>query len=227
MNFSVSRSDDPKDATAPFSILLDNRPFLSGIQQESEAIDICRLCADIPAKRHAYPQAIRDLDTITGKLLVDRFRAAGFKGVPAEELAPAEHIEVDVNGKVFVNPWRKAGLLGAAKRWRKESGVVLLEAALIFPVLMLLIFAGFDLQRVIGAKNDLDYIAQRIAICTQAGTCPGGAQVIAQNIAQGFSMNPANITASAAGNSVTVSYAWQPFSPFFQPETLTSVATAP
>jgi TadE-like protein len=118
--------------------------------------------------------------------------------------------------------------LAGGRGGRHQAGAVLLEAALVFPVLLLLILGGFDLTRLANAKSNNDWIAQKIADCTKAKTC-AGAQATAQNLASGFSMNPSGITATAAGNTATVGYQWMPVSPFFPSAgvQLTSMATAP
>lgn len=58
MIFTVVCSTDPADMFAPYRIELDGAPFLTGIEVEVEAHDICRLLVGWEAEQSAYPQAV-------------------------------------------------------------------------------------------------------------------------------------------------------------------------
>ncbi|MGA9969857.1 MAG: hypothetical protein WA690_03160 [Candidatus Acidiferrales bacterium] len=58
MIFTVLCSTDPADNFAPYRIELDGAPFLTGIEVEAEAHDICRLLIGWEAQQSAYPQAV-------------------------------------------------------------------------------------------------------------------------------------------------------------------------
>jgi hypothetical protein len=116
-------------------------------------------------------------------------------------------------------------------KWLREKGAVLIEFALVLSIFLLLILGGMDLQRLANAKSNVDWIAQTLATCTKAGSCAGQN---ATTLAGGFSMDTKNISQVQKGappNAVTmtVTYNWQPISPFFPSgsQTVTSAATAP
>jgi hypothetical protein len=106
----------------------------------------------------------------------------------------------------------------------REKGTVLIEFALVLTVFLLLILGGVDLQRMANAKSNVDWIAQTIATCTKNNSCAGATP---SSLASGFSMDTKNINPKNDQNPITVTYKWEPISPFFKPTTLTSTATAP
>ena len=106
----------------------------------------------------------------------------------------------------------------------REQGAVLIEFALIVSIFLFMILAGLDLQRMENTKSNLDWIAQQIATCTKAKTCAGATP---PSLASGFSMNSKNISPANDANPITVTYKWEPISPFFQAKTFSSTATAP
>jgi Flp pilus assembly protein TadG len=120
--------------------------------------------------------------------------------------------------------WLAGGRGGRHLAPERES--VLLEAALVFPVLLLLILGGFDLNRLANAKSNTDSIAAEIATCSKAKTC-AAPQTMAQNLASGFGLNPNNVTATAGGHSATIAHQWTSASQFSQPMQLQSMAIAP
>lgn len=73
---------------------------------------------------------------------------------------------------VRVNP--KLIPIGAAKQALRQRGSVLIEFALVLPVLLLLILGGFDLILAGNAKNNLDYVAEQTAKCMMhnPSNCP-------------------------------------------------------
>lgn len=58
MVFTVIRSTDPAASFTPYRIELDGAAFITGIEVEAEAHDICRLLAGWEAQQSAYPQAV-------------------------------------------------------------------------------------------------------------------------------------------------------------------------
>ena len=58
MIFTVIRSMDPADSFAPYRIELEGALFITGIEVEAEAHDICRLLVGWEAQQSAYPQAV-------------------------------------------------------------------------------------------------------------------------------------------------------------------------
>jgi hypothetical protein len=58
MIFTVVCSADPADSYAPYRIELDGAVFITGIEVEAEAHDICRLLVAWEAEQSAYPQAV-------------------------------------------------------------------------------------------------------------------------------------------------------------------------
>jgi|SRR5580658_1514385 Flp pilus assembly pilin Flp len=110
------------------------------------------------------------------------------------------------------------------RKWRHENGAVLVEFAVILSIFLLLILGGLDLERMANAKSNVDWIAQQIATCTKAKSCAGATP---PSLASGFGMDSKNISPKSDANPITVTYQWQPISPFFKAQTLTSTATAP
>jgi hypothetical protein len=112
----------------------------------------------------------------------------------------------------------------ADRKRRHEKGTVLIEFALVLSVFLLLILGGFDLQRMANSKSNVDWIAQTIATCTKNNSCAGATP---PSLAAGFSMTTKNISPNNDQNPITVTYRWEPISPFFKTQFLTSTATAP
>ncbi len=129
-----------------------------------------------------------------------------------------------------------------AKRRKSQRGSVMVEMALVLPVLLLLVIGGIDLDLMVSAKSALNYVASETARCmTQNAACPSNT---AQTQAGNLGLNAAKITATSVPSTpcpaltafpppnppctvtVTVNYAWTPISPFLRAATLTSVATS-
>ncbi len=107
----------------------------------------------------------------------------------------------------------------------KQRGSVLVEMAVVLPVLLLLIIGGIDLSLLTRTKANLDFIAGETARC-MARTLGCNAQTFAQQEASGLGMI-GTLTATATPLSggqqqVKATYAWLPISPFIKPVTLTS-----
>jgi Flp pilus assembly protein TadG len=117
----------------------------------------------------------------------------------------------------------------------KQRGSVLVEMAIVLPVLLLLILGGIDLDLMVTSKSALNYVASETARCAahNPGCVPSAfAQVTATGLglkgALSISASPncPPPTGSPCTATVTASYSWSPLSPFFRPVTLTSTATA-
>ena len=90
-------------------------------------------------------------------------------------------------------------LISTRRLCSEQKGAVILELALCLPVVLLLLLGGLDLSRMANAKSN----------------------------AAGFGMDPTAVSASAAGNTATIAYVWQPVGPFFSAATMQSTAVAP
>jgi Flp pilus assembly protein TadG len=119
----------------------------------------------------------------------------------------------------------------------KKRGSVIVEMAVVLPIMLLLIIGGLDLTLMAQSKSNLNYITGETARC-MAQSCAGSAQAYAQQEATGLGLH-GNLTVTVTysppcpqpiGNppctaTVTAANSWKPISPFFRPTTLTSVAT--
>jgi hypothetical protein len=124
---------------------------------------------------------------------------------------------------------------------KTQRGSVLVEIALVLPVLLLIVLGGIDLDLMVTAKSALNYVASETARCmAQNSSCPSN---FPQTQAGGLGLNASHITPSSVPSTpcppapptpppvpcsvtVTVTYTWSPISPFFKAATLTSIATS-
>jgi Flp pilus assembly protein TadG len=129
------------------------------------------------------------------------------------------------------------------QRTANQRGSVLVEMAIVLPVLLLLILGGIDLDLMTTSKSGLNFVAGETARCMAQNPLCQGPATFAQQQATGLGLNgrlnaisipptpcpqlpsppPPGPTCSV---TVTVTYGWTPLSPFFHPVTLTSVATS-
>ena len=118
---------------------------------------------------------------------------------------------------------------------------MMVEMALVLPVMLLLILGGIDLDLMVTAKSAVNYVASQTAQCMvhDAGCT---STVFAQSQATSLGLK-GPISASSVpptpcpalttfpppnppcSRVVTVIYTWTPISPFFATATLTSTAT--
>lgn len=107
----------------------------------------------------------------------------------------------------------------------KQRGSVLIEMAIVLPILLLLVIGGIDLSLMTQSKANVDFVAGETARC-MARTPGCNAQTFAQQESNGFGMNgtlTATATPMPGGQySVKVTYNWTPVSPFFKPATMTA-----
>lgn len=73
MIFTVVCSTDPADSYAPYRIEFDGVAFITGIEVEAEAHDICRLLVGWEAEQSAYPQAVARTESAKVIPLCPRF----------------------------------------------------------------------------------------------------------------------------------------------------------
>ena len=110
---------------------------------------------------------------------------------------------------------------------KKESGVMLLEFALLTPILLTLIMGGLDVARCTGAKNSITWLVTQAVTCQQVqGNACDPLQFIS-NSAQGLSLDPSQLQTTIEGKTVQLQYHYQPISAVFPPVTLTAVAVGP
>jgi hypothetical protein len=107
-----------------------------------------------------------------------------------------------------------------------QRGSVLLEFALCLPVLMVLLLGSLDLLLCLTCNGDVHSLADAGAQCIVTPSCGNAVQYV-QGAAAGLSLNPAQLTVSQSGNSITVSYGYQPVSFVFPAVNLSATATAP
>jgi len=118
---------------------------------------------------------------------------------------------------------------------KRQRGSVMVEMALVLPVMLLLILGGIDLDLMVTAKSAVNYVASETARCAahNTGCVP---TTFAQDSATGLGLKgtlgvlaspncppPTGLPCTA---TVTINYSWSPISPFFRSATLTSTATA-
>jgi hypothetical protein len=108
---------------------------------------------------------------------------------------------------------------------KRDKGVIMLEAAIVIPVLALTILGGFDLLSARSMKSNLDFLAREAAICAATAGCD--AQSYINGSAAGLSLDPARIGTKITGKSVTLSYPFNPVGPVIPSITLQSAATIP
>ena len=120
-----------------------------------------------------------------------------------------------------------------AKRRKAQRGSVMVEMALVLPILLLLVIGGIDLDLMVTAKSALNYVAGEAARCgAQVPGCSPSASAMNQAPGLGLKAANVNVTLGPCGPAlsnpctVTVTYLWAPISPFFKSTTLTSIATA-
>jgi Flp pilus assembly protein TadG len=107
---------------------------------------------------------------------------------------------------------------------RQQRGAVILEAAFVFPILLLLVLGGLDLSLLARARSNVDYITQKSADCSAKQGCDPVALATAN--AQGLAMpGQLTVTVNQPGD-VTVTYSWAPIGPFISATTLQSEAKA-
>jgi hypothetical protein len=126
------------------------------------------------------------------------------------------------------------------KRDRKthQRGSVMVEMAIVLPVLLLLILGGIDLDLMITAKSSLNYVAGQTAECMahNIGCAPStfgvatgtglGLKSAAITVTPLTPNCPPAVPGTPCIAQVQVTYAWTPISPFFRSATLTTTATA-
>jgi Flp pilus assembly protein TadG len=116
----------------------------------------------------------------------------------------------------------------------KSDGSVLIEFALIVPILLLLTLGGTDLMLATSAKSNLSYVAQATASCAATIPAPdmcGNLPTYANSVARGVGLNSpvtvSQITYPCAGCvTVEVNVTTAPISPFFPKIDLSAKATA-
>jgi hypothetical protein len=125
-----------------------------------------------------------------------------------------------------------------AKRQKTQRGSVMVEMALVLPVLLLLVIGGIDLDLMVTAKSALNYVAGQTAQCMAHNTgCTPSAFGVSEGTGLGLkgaslTVNPLTpncppaIPGTPCVAQVQVTYAWSPISPFFKSTTLTSTASA-
>ena len=121
---------------------------------------------------------------------------------------------------------------------KTQRGSVLVEIALVLPVLLLIVLGGIDLDLMVTAKSSLNYVAGQTAQCMahNVGCAP---DTFGKSEGVGLGLKRASITVTPLSPNcppavpgtpctaqVQVTYAWSPISPFFKSATLTSAATA-
>jgi len=105
-----------------------------------------------------------------------------------------------------------------------QRGSVIVEFALALPIVILISLGAMDLCWDATAKQNLDYVAEQSALCTQKASCDPTA--LAQSNVQGLTLNPANLTVTVDGNTVSATYQASGLTGFLPTITLTSKATA-
>jgi hypothetical protein len=121
---------------------------------------------------------------------------------------------------------------------KAQRGSVLVEIALVLPVLLLIVLGGIDLDLMVTAKSSLNYVAGQTAQCmahnvgcvpATFGTSEGAGLGLKRGSITVTPLTP-NCPPAVPGTPCTaqvqVTYAWAPISPFFKSATLTSIATA-
>jgi Flp pilus assembly protein TadG len=116
---------------------------------------------------------------------------------------------------------------------KAQRGSVLVEIALVLPVLLLIVLGGIDLDLMVSAKSALNFVAGEAARCgAQVLGCSPSASAMNNASGLGLKASNVNVTSPPCGPpllnpcTVTVTYLWKPISPFFKSATLSSTATA-
>jgi Flp pilus assembly protein TadG len=117
---------------------------------------------------------------------------------------------------------------------RKSKGSILIEFALIVPILLLLVLGGTDLLLATSAKSNLSYVAQATASCAAKTPPPEMCEDLtsyANSLARGIGLNASVtvpiITYPCPGCvTVELDVTTAPISPFFPAITLSATATA-
>lgn len=107
---------------------------------------------------------------------------------------------------------------------KKQRGVILVEAAMVFPVFLFLILMSLDLILAAGNKAGLTYLVGQAAICEASGKC--NAYTYMHDNAAGVAMNRNRLTVHVNGMAVEGVYVYQPVGPFFPALTFTASAVA-
>ena len=120
---------------------------------------------------------------------------------------------------------------------KTQRGSVLVEMALVLPMLLLIVLGGIDLNLMAGAKSALNYIAGEAARCGAQVNTPCSPSTYVSQAAPGLGLKASSVGPPVTticgpgvlGTScqVTITYTWTPISPFFKAATLTSTASAP
>lgn len=114
----------------------------------------------------------------------------------------------------------------------RQKGQAILEMAIVFPLILLMLFGGIDVFLAVAAKQVVNYTAEETAACVSRNpsvcTDPQG---YARQVGGGLGLNAPAIAVSVSSNSpksntVTLVYTWHPVSLFMKPITMTAVATA-
>lgn len=114
---------------------------------------------------------------------------------------------------------------------RREGGSVILEFALLLPILLLLALGSFDLILAGTAKANLDYVAQQTANCAAhtPGNCPD-LTTYANTLGAGMGMvtGPISVVQNTCQNcvSLTLTTTTKPISPFFPQVNLSATAVS-
>ena len=117
------------------------------------------------------------------------------------------------------------------KNRKTQRGSVLVEMALVLPILLLLVIGGIDLDLMVTAKSALNYVAGEAARCGAQVSPACSPSAYVSQAAAGLGLNASKVSSPppcVPGNPcmITLTYQWTPISPFFKSTTLSSTATA-
>ena len=118
------------------------------------------------------------------------------------------------------------------ERQNAQRGSVLVEIALVLPVLLLIILGGIDLDLMVTSKSALNYVAGEGARCGAQTTPPCSTSSYVSQAAPGLGLNASGVRITSApctpgtACQLQLTYQWNPISPFFKTTQLTSTATA-
>jgi Flp pilus assembly protein TadG len=121
------------------------------------------------------------------------------------------------------------------KRLRCDSGVVIMEAALVLPVFVLVSFVMIDIQWMLAHAQAIEYIVTETAHCEAmqgtACTAPNSATSYAQKLAANvhLDLRDDQISAPACNGStcqLTVTYRYKQLGAWFPPFTITRTGMA-
>jgi hypothetical protein len=101
---------------------------------------------------------------------------------------------------------------------------MLLEFAVCTPIFLLLCLGGFDLNALMLARQNVNFLAGSSASCIATGCDPAA---VAYGNASGLGMDTSRLTVTVDGKTVTVVYATVPVSPFLPSYNMTATVVAP